>query len=222
MQTRAPEHFQIFFATQYGEFTADCLRRRAPVWADRIYNLVANGYYDDNYMFRVLPGFVVQFGTAGVPSVSTFYNYLTTPVPECSILKPQPPDMPLCMEGIARGQSCKRVPGLSNTFGTLVMSTNAKATPEFPELVTWNATAELFINIANNSRLDAKLFVPVCTIDGAGMRTVLDFPSFGEVADLGGPGPSLERLYKEGNPYIEANHSWDSMAKTTQVRLCRS
>ena len=42
------------------------------------------------------------------------------------------------------------------------------------------------------------LFVPVCTIDPVDMhKTVLKYPSFGEVEELGGPGPSLDALYAE-------------------------
>ena len=42
------------------------------------------------------------------------------------------------------------------------------------------------------------LFVPVCTISPADMAaSVLRFPSFGEVEELGGPGPSLDALYAE-------------------------
>ena len=48
---------------------------------------------------------------------------------------------------------------------------------------------------------------------------MLRFPSYGEVADLGGPGPSLGRLYAEGNAYIRANASWASMAATTRVSV---
>jgi hypothetical protein len=85
--------------------------------------------------------------------------------------------------------------------------------------VTWNATAELFINTGNNSRLDPLLFVPVCTIDPLGMHNILKFPSYGEMADLGGPGPSLGMLYQYGNSYIQANKSWDAMAETSRVHV---
>lgn len=118
--------------------------------------------------------------------------------------------------------SCAGVPGLSNTFGTLSMSTSYnQSVPGFPGGVTWNATAELFINIGNNSHLDANLFVPLCTISEAAMaRTVLSFPSYGEVRELGGNGVSLGDLYQYGNAYIEGNRSWDAMGKTSTVRLC--
>jgi len=83
-----------------------------------------------------------------------------------------------------------------------------------------NATAELFINTGDNGKLlDSRLFVPICQIDDAGMQAVLRFPSFGELADLGGSGPSLGMLYERGNSYIRANASWVSMALTSQVGI---
>ena len=56
-------------------------------------------------------------------------------------------------------------------------------------------------------------------IDEVGMKAVLRFPSFGELSELGGPGPSLDRLYAEGNKYIESNSSWSTMAKSQAVRV---
>lgn len=223
MRCRAPETFTLAFQTNYGAFNATCVRARAPVWVDRVYNLARHGYYAGNLFFRVLdmPRLkVAQFGTAGDPSVSNIYNYSTT-TSECAILSPQPPDMPSCMASAPR--ACPELPGvgLSNTFGTLSMSTSfQQATPEFPDGVTWNATAELFINTGDNSHLDRCLFVPFGQIDAAGMRAVLSFPSFGEVAELGGPGPSLGLLYERGNSYIRENAAWDGMAITTTARVC--
>ena len=112
--------------------------------------------------------------------------------------------------------------GLSNTYGTISMSTSYAATKEYPNGVTWNATAELFINTGDNSALDANLFVPICTISNEGMQTVEQFPSFGEVSELGGSGPSLGMLYQDGNAYImETNSTWaNSMAITGNVFVC--
>ena len=72
-----------------------------------------------------------------------------------------------------------------------------------------------------NACLLALLFVPVCTIDAQGMQAVRRFPSFGELADLGGPGPSLGLLYEFGNAYIEANASWARMGQVSQVHVGR-
>jgi cyclophilin family peptidyl-prolyl cis-trans isomerase len=252
MKQKAPQSFSIEFDTNYqGSFICNCERQRAPVHADRIWNLARFGYYSDNYFFRVLPNFVAQFGTSGDPLVSKIYNYSTTTIPECAILHPQPPYMPYCLAEetdnlkkrglawIARSQQtyqsllpwtskqrrpaktdCTNTTGLSNAFGTLSMSTSYnKNVSEYPQGVTWNATAELFINFADNRRLDKHLFIPICTIEN--MDMVLKFPSFGEVAELGGPGPSLGMLYEQGNSYIESNEEWaSSMAKVDRVRVC--
>jgi peptidyl-prolyl cis-trans isomerase A (cyclophilin A) len=214
----APDAFALSFETNYGSFVAACERQRAPLWVDRVWNLARFGYYNDNYFFRVLPNFVVQFGTAGDPSISNVYNWSTT-MSDCAILNPQPPDMPYCLLA-DNNSSCTN--GLSNTFGTLSMSTSYNYTDAYPKGVTWNATAELFINLGNNARLDENLFVPICTITNMD-ETVLKFPSFGECSDVGGTGPSLGRLYEEGNSYIEADNDWNAtMAKTLRVDVCAS
>lgn len=217
MRQRAPEQFSAKFGTNYGPFVATCIRQRAPVWVDRVYNLMRLGYYDANFIPRVLNTThlkIAQFGTAGDPTISNIYNYTTSSNPQCAILKPQPPNMPYC-DAL---KPCAGFASLSNTFGTISMSTGQdKASGQ-----TWNATAELFINLGDNSWLDKLLFVPICTVDTPSMeRTVRAFPSFGELADMGGPGPSLGMLYELGNHYIEANKSWATMAQTTAVRMLR-
>lgn len=66
----APEEFRVRFETTRGEFTVQVVRAWAPNGADRFYNLVRNGYYDDVYFFRVVGGFVAQFGIHGDPRVN--------------------------------------------------------------------------------------------------------------------------------------------------------
>ena len=227
-----PSQYSIIFPTQYGSFKADCIRDRAPIWSDRVYRLAKNGYYNSNYFFRVVPGKFVQYGTNGDPSVSNIYNYTSTPptLSNCSILHPQPPDMNYCLASTdnttqddTNTNDCQDVPALSNTFGTIAMSTGYKeGLADYPNGVTWNATAELFINIGNNTRLDENLFIPICTISNYDMENVvLKFPSFGEVQELGGNGVSLGLLYEYGNSYIESNPIWNaSMAMTSTVSVC--
>ena len=208
MDVRSPDHFQIIFGTNlYGSFSADCRRDRAPSWVDRVFNLALNGYYNYNYFFRVIPNKYIQFGTNGYPAISNCYNIASPELKPCAIIEPQPPDMPINVGGIH---------GLSNVFGTMSMSTSYNESTAS----TWNATAELFINIGNNSDLDDMLYVPICTISREEMDSVvLSFPSFGEVEELGGDGPSLNQLYAEGNDYIQSNPEWATMAETTKVRI---
>ncbi|MGE5648156.1 MAG: peptidylprolyl isomerase [Acidobacteriota bacterium] len=66
----APETYQAQFETTKGIFTIEVTRAWAPLGADRFYNLIKSGFYDGARFFRVLPGFVVQFGIPGDPSVA--------------------------------------------------------------------------------------------------------------------------------------------------------
>ena len=66
----APEQFRVVFETSAGDFTVEVDRALAPAGADRFYNLVRGGFYRDQRFFRVVPGFVVQWGMHGDPAVS--------------------------------------------------------------------------------------------------------------------------------------------------------
>lgn len=66
----APATYKVKFATTKGDFVVTVTRSLAPLGADRFYNLVRAGYYNDAKFFRVVPGFVVQFGLAGDPKVT--------------------------------------------------------------------------------------------------------------------------------------------------------
>jgi peptidyl-prolyl cis-trans isomerase A (cyclophilin A) len=66
----APESFQAQFDTTKGKFTIEVTRSLAPLGADRFYNLVRSGYFKDIAFFRVIPGFMAQFGIYGDPKVA--------------------------------------------------------------------------------------------------------------------------------------------------------
>lgn len=66
----APAQFRVKFDTTRGPVVIEVVREWAPLGADRFYNLVKSGYFDDNAFFRVIPRFVVQFGINGDPQIS--------------------------------------------------------------------------------------------------------------------------------------------------------
>jgi peptidyl-prolyl cis-trans isomerase A (cyclophilin A) len=70
LKEKAPETYQVKFATTRGDFTVAVTRAWAPLGADRFYNLVKHGFYDNASFFRVVPNFVVQFGISANPAVS--------------------------------------------------------------------------------------------------------------------------------------------------------
>jgi peptidyl-prolyl cis-trans isomerase A (cyclophilin A) len=70
----APDKFQVKFDTSKGEFIIEVTRAWAPNGADRFYNLVKNGYYDNCRFFRVVEKFMVQFGISGDPKLNTVWR----------------------------------------------------------------------------------------------------------------------------------------------------
>lgn len=70
----APETFVARFVTTRGTFRVEVERVNAPLGADRFFNLVRNGYYDEVRFFRVISGFVAQFGVNGDPAVNTVWQ----------------------------------------------------------------------------------------------------------------------------------------------------
>lgn len=66
---KAPAMYNAKFETSAGTFVIEVHRDWAPNGADRFYNLVKNGYYDDCRFFRVVPNFMVQFGINGDPAI---------------------------------------------------------------------------------------------------------------------------------------------------------
>ncbi|HEX4792384.1 MAG TPA: peptidylprolyl isomerase [Humisphaera sp.] len=67
---KAPDTFKAKFETTCGTFVVEVKREWSPNGADRFYQLVSSGLYDDCKFFRVVPGFVVQFGINGDPKVA--------------------------------------------------------------------------------------------------------------------------------------------------------
>jgi peptidyl-prolyl cis-trans isomerase A (cyclophilin A) len=76
---RAPARFRVRFETTKGPFTVEVTREWAPRGADRFYNLVRAGYYDDAAFFRVIEGFMVQFGINGNPRVNAAWQTARIP-----------------------------------------------------------------------------------------------------------------------------------------------
>lgn len=76
---KAPDSFKVKFNTSKGAFTVQVTRSLAPNGADRFYNLVKAGYFKDIAFFRVVPGFMVQFGIHGDPKVAAAWREAQIP-----------------------------------------------------------------------------------------------------------------------------------------------
>lgn len=71
---RAPDSFTVRLNTSKGDIHVDVTRAWAPLGADRFFNLVRVGYFDDVAFFRVVPGFVAQVGIHGDPAVNKIWR----------------------------------------------------------------------------------------------------------------------------------------------------
>ena len=76
---RAPATVTADVETSVGTFTLELIRDWAPRGVDRFYNLARGGYYDDSRFYRVIAGFIAQFGIAGDPAVARAWSQRRLP-----------------------------------------------------------------------------------------------------------------------------------------------
>lgn len=77
LTAKAPATYNVAFATTKGRFVVTVHRAWAPRGADRFYNLVRARFFDGAEFFRVVKGFVVQFGLSPYPQVSSAWQNAT-------------------------------------------------------------------------------------------------------------------------------------------------
>ncbi len=162
---KAPATYNVKFETTRGDILIKVTRNWAPNGADRFYNLVKIGYFDDTAFFRVLPGFMAQFGINGNPEVNRIWK--NSQIPDDSVKE-------------------------SNRRGYLTFATAGPDT----------RTTQLFINFADNSRLDGQGFAPIGKIV-QGMSVVDSiYSGYGEGAPQG-KGPNQGFIQGGGNVYLK-------------------
>lgn len=199
-----PSRFTVRFSLISGpSFDVRVESARAPPMASRFYVLSSLQYFLGAPFYRVLrdasASFVAQVGYRGVPAVDAAWIAERTSNATVAVAPP----------GNVRGSVAF---GTSEVPGPRGNCTAAACSLGF--------SVELFINTADNARLDAADFSPFGTIDDAGMRVVdALYASYGELADLcaggdsdewcvpdgaGWAGVNLTRFLAEGNAYARA------------------
>ena len=178
---QAPASYKVKFDTSKGVFVVQVTRAWAPNGADRFYNLAKSGFYDNARFFRVISGFMVQFGINGDPAVMSKWR-----------------DAPIKDDRVTQ----------SNKRGFI---TFAMAGPN-------TRTSQVFINFADNSRLDQSGFASFGqVVSGMNVVDALN-AEYGEGAP-NGRGPDQGRLQREGNAYLSKDFSrMDFVKKATIER----
>lgn len=161
LTAKAPEQYEVTFKTTTGDFVVQVTRAWAPLGADRFYNLVKHGYFTDAAFFRVVPGFVVQFGLSANPAINKVW--------EKAAIKDDPVTQ-------------------SNHLGYITFATAGANT----------RTTQLFISLADNTRLDSMGFAPFGQVT-SGMDVVQKiYSGYGE-------SPDQAAITAEGKAYLDKN-----------------
>lgn len=162
----APDKFRVTFTTTKGDFTVDAHRDWSPNGADRLYEMVNEGFFQDIAFFRVLDGFVAQFGIHGDPEVAAQWRAKAIPDDE-------------------------------------VVASNKAGTISFAMAGPGTRTTQLFVNLADNTRLDSMGFSPVAEVtDGMDVVEALH-ADYGEGAPRGN-GPDQGSIQARGNEYLKS------------------
>jgi peptidyl-prolyl cis-trans isomerase A (cyclophilin A) len=74
LTAKAPDVYEVTFKTTAGDFVVTVTRAWAPLGADRFYNLVKHRFFTDAAFFRVMPGFIVQFGLSANAAVNKVWD----------------------------------------------------------------------------------------------------------------------------------------------------
>ena len=72
---QSPQSFSARFETSKGNFDIEVYREQSPQAADRLYQLLKHKYFDNNLFYRVVPNFVVQFGSIDTVTTLQWEKY---------------------------------------------------------------------------------------------------------------------------------------------------
>lgn len=156
---QAPEKFRVKFETSCGDFVVEVQREWAPQGADRFHELVKAGFYDECRFFRVVPGFVVQWGMNGDPAVYAKWK-----------------DKEIKDDKVTQ----------SNREGMITFASRGPNT----------RTCQLFINLADNERLDELGFAPFG-------KVVEGLDVVKKITSEYGQRPQQPLIQEEGNAYLK-------------------
>jgi peptidyl-prolyl cis-trans isomerase A (cyclophilin A) len=186
---KPPAKFNVTWGLSIGgvtkPITVSVETKWAPLGSARFFNLAKYHYFDGmapegsgnaNGFFRVVPGFVVQFGIAGLPAVSAPWQNLV--IKDDKVI-------------------------LSNIRGTIAYADAGADT----------RTTQVYINFANNSRLDADGFTPFGVISEEDMKVVDTIYAGYEQL------PDQDTIYSQGDAYLKKSFPKLDYILTTSVTV---
>ena len=166
LHLRAPDTFKARFTTTKGAFVIEVYRNWSPLGADRLYQLIRSGFYNNSVLFRVQRNYVIQFGIANNPKVNRFWD-------------------------------TRKISDEPAKFN------NEKAVISFARDGANNRATQLFINMADNHKLDTifrngvKGYTPVARVI-KGMEVVASFyDAYGRSTPA-----HQDSVYLHGNQYF--------------------
>ena len=169
----APDSFRVTLETSRGPVVVEAIRSWSPNGVDRFHALASSHFFDENRFFRVVPGFIVQFGLAGEPKTNERWD--AKPIPDDPVTH-------------------------SNARGTITFATEGPNT----------RSHQLFINLADNPRLDKLGFTPIGRVV-SGMAAVDSiYPGYEE-------DPRQQMIQRLGNSYLARMFPKLDYVKTARV-----
>ena len=187
LRATAPAMFLVKFTTTKGDFVVTVHRDWSPNGADRFYNLAKYRYFNDNAFFRIVPGFIAQFGMSPDPKIGAAWEHAT--------IRDDPPK-----------------PGVHNTKGTLVF-----AKPDMPNARTTQLFINLNDNSRSLDAPSQAGFTPFGEITEGMDVVMNLYSGYGDGSDMGGRGPTQGRIASEGKPYLDRNFPKLDSIKTAVV-----
>ena len=170
----APDSFRVAFETTRGTFVVEAVRAWAPIGADRFYQLAEEHFFDENRFFRVMPGFVAQFGLNDDRKTNERWDA-----------------MKLTDDSVRQ----------SNTRGTIVFTNSGPN----------SRSHQMFVNLADNARLDKAHFAPFGRVV-EGMAVVDSIYSGYEDA------PEQQFIMTLGNSYLTRMFPKLDYIRTARIR----
>lgn len=165
--------YRVALDTTRGPIVIEIDPSLAPNGAKRFFELVKARYFDGARFYRVVPGFVVQWGAAADPAVTKKWDVTI-------------PDDPV---------------KTSNTRGTVSFAATGQPN---------SRTTHLFINLGDNSRLDAMGFAPIG-------RVVSGIDAVDQIYSGYGEKPEQSLIAAQGNAYLEREFPKLDYIKTERV-----